>query len=168
MKLLEVNKILFDFQFGFRRLHSTTLVLIEFRNILDEGNYAISIFIDLTKAFDTVDHELLLDKLDRYGIRGHANSFFRSYLNKRKQYTAINGVDSSICDVKCGVPQGSVLGPLLFALHTNDIYRAVGKDNIRLFANDTALFMCNANLYTLTLDVASKFSDLYLWCIRNK
>ena len=80
-KFLEVNKVLFDFQFGFRRLHSTTLALIEFtdniRNILDEGDYAISIFIDLTKAFDTVDHEILLDKLDRYGIRGHANSFQR-------------------------------------------------------------------------------------------
>ena len=171
-KFLEVNEILFDFQFGFRRLHSTTLALIEFtdnmRNILDEGNYAISIFIDLTKAFDTVDHEILLDKLDRYGIRGNANSFFRSYLSKRKQYTVINGVDSSICDVKCGVPQGSVLGPLLFALYINDIYRAVGKDNIRLFADDTALFMCNANLNTLISDVASKFNDMYLWCIRNK
>ena len=136
-----------------RRLHSTTLALIEYtdniRNILDEGNYAISIFIDLTKAFDTVDHEILLDKLDRYGIRGHANSLFRSYLSKRKQYTVINGVDSSICDVIYGVPQGSVLGPLPFALYINDIYRAVGKDNIRLFADDTALFMCNANLNTL-------------------
>ena len=172
VKFLELNKILFDFQFGFRRLHSTTLALIEFtdniRNILDEGNYAISIFIDLTKAFDAVDHEILLDKLDRYGIRGHANSFFRSYLSKRKQYTVINGVDSSICDVKCGVPQGSVLGPLLFALYINDIYMAVGKDNIRLFADDTVLFMCNPNLNTLISDVASKFNDLYLWCIRNK
>ena len=155
-----------DFQFRFRRLHSTTLALIEYtdniRNIFDEGNYAICIFIDLTTAFDTVDHEILLDKLDRYGIRGHANDFFRSYLSKRIQYTATNGVYSSICDVKCGIPQGPVLGPLFFALYINDIYRAVRKDNIRLFADDTALFMCNANLNTLISHVASKFNDLYL------
>ena len=172
MKFLEVDKILFDFQFGYQRLYSPTLALIDFteniRNILDEGDYAVSIFIDLTKAFDTVDHEILLDKLDRYGFGGHANSFFKSYLSKRKQYTVIDGVDSSIYDVKCGVPQGSVLGPLLFALYINDIYRAVGKDDIRLFANDTAVFMCNANLNTLISAVASKFNDLYLWCIRNK
>ena len=138
------------------------------RNIPDEGNHAISIFTDLTKAFDTVDYEILLDKLERYGFRGHANSFLRSYLSKRKQYTVINGADSSICDVKCGVPQGSVLGPLLFALYINYIYRAVGKDNFRLFSDDMALFMCNANLNTLIPDVASKFNDLYMWCIRNK
>ena len=129
--------------------------------------FAISIFIDVTKAFDTVDHDILLDRLDMYGIRGHVNSFFRLNLSKRKQYIVINGVDFFICDVKCGVPQGSVLNPLLFALYVNDIYRAVGKDNIRLFADDTALFMYNANLNTLISDAASKFNDLYLWCIRN-
>ena len=142
----EVNKILFDFQFGFRRPHSTTLALIQFtvdiRNILDEGNHVISIFIDLTKAFDTVDHEIFLEQLDRCGIRGHANSFLRSYLSKRKQYNVINGVDTSKCDVKYGVPLGLVQCPLLFALYINDIYRAVEKDHIRLFTDDTALFSC--------------------------
>ena len=77
---LECNNVLFKYQFGFRKLYSTTLALIEFtdkvRSLLDEGNYVISIFVDLTKAFDTVDHEILLYKLDRYGIRGHANAFF--------------------------------------------------------------------------------------------
>ena len=104
VRFLEINHISFDYQFGFRKLHSTTLALIEFtdniRNILDEGNYAISVFVDLTKAFDTVDHEILLDKMDMYGIRGHANDFFRSYLNKR--YSVNNGVESYIGDVKCG------------------------------------------------------------------
>ena len=94
VRFLEINHILFDYQFGFRKLHCTTLALIEFtdniRKVLDEGNYAISVFVDLTKAFDTVDHEILLDKMDRYGIRGHANDFFKSYLKKRKQYTVTN------------------------------------------------------------------------------
>ena len=143
VKCLEVNKILFAFQFGFRRQHSTTVALIEFtdniRNIFDEGNYAISIFIGLTKVFDTAEHDILLDKLDRYGIRRHANSFLRSFLSKEKQYTVINGVHSSICDAKYGVPQGSGLGPPLLALYIYDINRAVGKDNIRPFVDDMAL-----------------------------
>ena len=80
----EINHILFNYQFWFRKLHSTTLALIEFtnkiRNRLDEGNYAISVFVDLTKAFDTVDHEVLLDKMDRYRIRGHADDFFSDHI----------------------------------------------------------------------------------------
>ena len=84
---------------------------------------------------------------------------------KRKQYTVINGADPSICYVKCGVSQGSVLGLLLFIMYINDVYRALEKDNIRLFADNTAIFMCNANLNALISDVASKFNYLYLWCI---
>ena len=106
--------------------------------------------------------------MDRYGIRGHANDFFKSYLKNRKQYTVTNGVESYIDDVKFGVPQGSVLGPLLFSLYINDIYRAVGQDYIRLFADDTALFMYDENLNSLIANVVSKFNELYLWCVRNK
>ena len=79
---------------------------------LDFGNDVISIFIDFTKAFDTVDHDILLQKLDRYGVRGHANHFIKSYLSNRKQYTVINGERSEVEDIIYGVPQGSILGPL--------------------------------------------------------
>ena len=117
--------MLFKYQFGLRKLYSTTLLLIKFtdkvRSLLDEGNYVISIFVDLTKAFETVDHEILLYKLDRYGIRGHANAFFRSYLTDRKQFTIVNCVESELKGIGCGVPQGSVLGPL-FLHHTLMIY----------------------------------------------
>ena len=92
----------------------------------------------------------------------------KSYLKNRKQYRVTNGVESYIGDVKCGVPQGSVLSPLLFSLYINDIYRAVGQDCIRLFEDDTALFMYNENLISLTANVESKFNELYLWCVRNK
>ena len=117
VKFLEINKILFKYQYGFRKLYSTTLALLEFTDKIikyfDEGNYCISIFVDLTKAFDTVDHEILLQKLEHYGIRGHANDFFRTYLTNRQQYTVINDAKSSLGKIECGVPQGSVLGPLL-------------------------------------------------------
>ena len=172
VKFLEVNKILFKYQYGFRKLYSTTLALIEFADsiikFLDEGQYCMSIFVDLTKAFDTVDHEILLDKLDRFGIRGHANDFFRSYLSDRQQYTVINGVNSALKNITCGVPQGSVLGPLFFAIYINDIYNAVGQNYVRLFADDTALFMHHPDVNTLTLDIISKFNELNRWCVSNK
>ena len=95
MKFLERHNILFMYQFGYRKLHSTTIALIEItdkiKKLLDEGNYVIGIYSNLTKAFDTVNHEILLNKLCRYGIRGHANDFFRSYLTNRRQYTCTNG-----------------------------------------------------------------------------
>ena len=95
MKFLKRHNILFMYQFGYRKLHSTTIALIEItdkiKKLLDEGNYVIGIYLDLTKAFDTVNHEILLNKLWRYGIRGHANDFFRSYLTNRGQYTCTNG-----------------------------------------------------------------------------
>ena len=93
--------------------------MIEFlnniRRQLDFGNYVISIFIDFTKAFDTVDHDILLQKSDRYGVRGHANPFVRSYLFNRKQHSFINGERSEVEDIIYGVPQGSVLGRSFFA-----------------------------------------------------
>ena len=139
------NKILVDLQYGFRKLYSKTLALIKFTDnkmkYLDQGNYCISIFVDMTKAFDTVDHDILLEKMNRYGIRGHENNFFRSHLENRCQYTVINGATSTIENIRCGVPQGSVLGPLFFAIYINDLYKSVGRDFIRLFADDTVSTM---------------------------
>ena len=83
------------------------------------------IFADLQKAFDTVDHEILLSKLDYYGIRGISNNWFKSYLSNRKQFVSINGYDSGLAEINCGVPQGSVLGPLLFLLYINDFNQAI-------------------------------------------
>ena len=100
VSFLERNKILYCYQYGFRKLYSTALALIEMtdfiKRLLDEKNYVISIFIDLKKAFDTVDHEILLYKLECYGIQGLANDFFRSYLTNRLQYTVIDGVNSDL------------------------------------------------------------------------
>ena len=148
------------------------LGLIEFTDkiilYLDEGNYCIDIFIDLTIAFDTVDHEILLQKLKHYGIRGHANDFFRSYLAKRQQYLVINDAKSSLGKIECGVPQNSVLGPLFFTSYINDIQSAVGPENLRLFSDDTALFMSHTYLTQLLYDIKTKFKHLIKWCISNK
>ena len=130
--------------------------------------YCIRIFLDLTKAFDTVDHEILLHKLEHYGIRGHANNFFRSYITNRLQYTVVNDSALSTGKIECGVPQGSVLGPLFFALCINDIQHAVGSEYLRIFSDDTALFVSHLDLTALIANITSKFEDLFKWCICNK
>ena len=106
----------------------------------------IGVFIDLAKAFDTVDHQILLQKLERYGIRGVALNYFRDYLSNRQQFVTINGTSSSRTYIKCGVPQGSVLGPLLFLLYINDLNCVSSKlDNI-MFADDTNLFLTGKSI----------------------
>ena len=172
VSFLEHNKILYCYQYGFRKAYSTVLALIEItdyiKRLLDERNYVISIFIDFKKAFDTVDHEILLYKLECYGIRGLANDFFRSYLTNRRQYTVINGVNSELRTVSCGVPQGSVLGPLFFLLYINDLHRSIGDNSVRLYADDTAIITSNPNLESARYQAKELFTKLYHWCVANK
>ena len=101
------------------------------------------VFVDLQKAFDTVNHDILIEKLNYYGIRGIANSWFRSYLNNRKQYVSINGFSSKTLNTTHGVPQGSVLGLLLFLLYINDLHVSIKHSNVYHFADDTSLLHIN-------------------------
>ena len=107
---------------------------------LDKKKTPFSIFLDLSKAFDTVNHDILLDKLAYYGVSGMANNLLKSYLGNRKQYIDLDGSESSCLDIMTGVPQGSVLGPLLFLIYINDISVSSDKFNFILFADDTSLF----------------------------
>ena len=139
------------------------------KHLLNERNGVIGILINFKKAFDTVDHEIMLQKLDCYGIRGHANMFFDHICQiNRRQFTVANGVQLDVGFVKCGVPQGSVLGPLFFLLYINDIYRAVGCNAVRLFADDTSLLSYGLNLNDVIIEAKELFDKLYHWCVANK
>ena len=117
-KHLNRHKLLYEYQFGFRANYSTSLALIEVLDRiydgLDNGNTVCGVYLDLQKAFDTVSHDILLAKLSHYGVRGIVHSRFQSYLHNRQQFTYVSNVSSKMCNINFGVPQGSVLGPLLF------------------------------------------------------
>ena len=143
IEFLEERQILYYKQFGFRKDFSTNHAILNLLEIiqkaLDDGQIACGIFIDLEKAFDTVSHDILLEKLDHYGIRGISNDWFRSYLSNRSQFVSINGFNSDYKTIKYGVPQGSVLGPLLFLIFINDLNIAIKHSETFHFADDTCL-----------------------------
>ena len=124
-------------------LHSVVSCLLKCTNDwyfnIDRGKYTAMIFIDLKKAFDTVDHEILLDKMHHYGIDGLEHQWFSSYLHNRRQCCKVNGVTSDTAEINIGVPQGSCLGPLLFLLYINDLPFALRKAHATMYADDTAI-----------------------------
>ena len=138
---LRKNKVLFSYQFGFRNNYSTDHALISLTEMIRN---ACGVFIDLQKAFDTVNHDILLSKLNHYGIRGVAFNWFKSYLSDRTQCANINNERSEIQTIKYGIPQGSILGPLLFLISINDLSRSIKNSKIHHFADDTnLLYICH-------------------------
>ena len=155
-RYLTSEGILTDSQFGFRKGYSTVHAIHHSVNLINEQmknrKHVMGIFIDLSKAFDTLDHRLLIKKLDNYGIRGKANDLLKSYLSDRKQYTSVLGVDSSVESILYGVPQGSVLGPLLFLIYINDITNSIKHISgveLVLYADDTNIFVSDENKQSL-------------------
>ena len=145
------ENVISEDQFGFRKLHSTVHALHssvrKIEGAMENGMHTVGIFIDLSKAFDTLDHNIMLEKLDHYGIRGIAKQLLKSYLKQRLQYTTFDGENSEKLLVKFGVPQGSILGPLLFLLYINDLLNCHQEANSKfiLYADDTNIFVTGKN-----------------------
>ena len=116
---------------------------------IDNGRYGCGVFIGLQKAFDTVNHSILLKKLEHYGIRGTAMNCFTSYLIDRQQYVSVNGHCSNYLNITCGMPQGSVLGPLLFFIYINDLPNSTKVLTFYLFADDTNIYFESSDLILL-------------------
>ncbi len=177
-----VHKRLYDFlthhnllhssQFGFRDNFSSYMAVLEAYNTiatnLDKGKHTAGIFLDLSKAFDTICHDILLSKLHHYGVRGNALEWFRDYLTNRKQFVSYNNCNSDIGTVLCGVPQGSVLGPLLFILFINDITYSSKSLSFFIYADDTNAIISNHDLDQLITSLNTELSNISLWFKVNK
>ena len=172
-KYLKEQNILYDKQFGFETGNSTDLAIAQLVDQIYEAfkknKYTLGVFIDLSKAFNTVDHSILLKKLELYGITCRNYAWIKSYLSNRLQYIQVDeNCRTEYCVVKCGVPQGSILGPLLFLLYDNDLKNASSVLDPIMFADDTNLFYTHSNIQKLFSTMNEELASINQWFTSNK
>ena len=171
-KFLTENNVFSKSQFGFRNKHNTAHAIMNLLEIISEAlennEYTLAIFLDLKKAFDTVDHTILLEKLHHYGIRGTPLKLIKDYLSNRKQFVKINNSLSDPLDITCGVPQGSILGPLLFILYINDLSNISEFVKAILFADDSTIIKSDQILTKLGEEMTKEFALISDWLNANK
>ena len=171
-RYLKEHKKFAKCQHAFLKMHSTLTSLLSVTDTwysnIDKRKPNISIFLDLKKAFDTVDHGILLSKLSEYGAVGTPLHWFTSYLTDRKQYCQINGHKSRLKNVLCGIPQGSCLGPLLFVLYVNDFEQCLEKYTANMYADDTSVTCSAEDLVELSNDLKTELDNIAEWLRQNK
>ena len=171
-EFINENDVLYNLQFGFRKNPSTTIALTllhdKISKSLFDGEYVLGDFLDFSKAFDTVNHDILLRKLYAYGIRGVAHEWLKSYLSCRTQYVVFDGIESTKRTVTCGVPHGSILGPLLFLLYINDMACISNILYPMLFADDTNVFLSVRNANQLIRITNGELLNIVDWLDSNK
>uniref|UniRef100_A0A8C5MCA3 Reverse transcriptase domain-containing protein n=1 Tax=Leptobrachium leishanense TaxID=445787 RepID=A0A8C5MCA3_9ANUR len=159
-------------QSGFRPNHSTTTALLKVCNDIqagmEQGNLTGAIFLDFAKAFDTVDHGILLEKLKNSGMGDRTLTWFQSYVSDRSQYVSISGSSSLPLPVTCGVPQGSILGPLLFTIFINDLPNVCKASTVHMYADDTVIYTSKPTLRQLEAVLQEQFIEVEKWIKHNK
>ena len=168
---LNENNLLHRTQSGFRSQHSCETALVHmidsWLNAMDNGELVGIVLVDFKKAFDLVDHQILLSKLKLYGISSEALTWFDTYLTNRRQLVSLNNCKSDFEKVTCGVPQGSILGPLLFLLFINDLPLYVDNVSADLYADDTTLYDIQTSLEAIEVNLQEGLNQLHIWCKNN-
>ena len=172
MEYLEQHNLISNYQFGYRKNRSTnaaaTILVDDIREMVDKGNMVGAVFIDLSKAFDTLSHSILIEKLSAYGVRNGELLWFTEYLFSRQQFVQVDGYSSDSTYVLTGVPQGSILGPLLFILYFNDVVDQLCQCKILMYADDTVLYYGSKDIFAIEHVLTKELKHLSNYFVKNE